>query len=309
MSIIRDTADLPLLEKAAVSIGNFDGVHSGHRVLIRELRDQARRLQAPSMVVTFDPHPVEILNPTVKLPRLNTIERRAELLARCGVDHVVVLQSTPELLNLGYIEFFEKYVVDRFNALALVEGRNFFFGKDRQGNQERLLELCREHEIQLSIVDLCKTGEQATSSSLIRQLIIEGDLESANQLLTESYQLIGTVVPGESRGQSIGFPTANLDKIPVLLPADGVYGGLARLDGEEIPCAINIGPNPTFGEGKRKVEVHLIDFARDLYGRDLRVDLMVRIRGVQKFANLEELVAQIRQDVEEIMAFLSGLAR
>lgn len=306
MKIIRDIAELPLDRKTALSIGNFDGIHAGHRRLVAELVEQSHRLDIPAVVVTFDPHPIEVLVPGQTVPRLTTIERKAELLGWCGVDYLVVLRADQDLLRLDYREFFRRYVVEAYQAHAVVEGPNFFFGRNREGNTDRLRELCREHGIALTIVEISQSSRGITSSTAIRQLIEAGNLLEANQLLVEPYQIAGRVIPGAARGREIGFPTANLGGIEVLLPGEGVYAGWTAHDGQAVPSAIHIGPNPTFGDDQRKVEVHLIDRKVDLYEDYLQVELVSRIRGIARFSSQDELVAQIQQDIRDIKSALSS---
>lgn len=300
MKIVRQISELPPVEKLAVSIGNFDGVHAGHRILLQALCQNAHRLLARSVAVTFDPHPLEILRPGTSLPRLNSLERKAELLGNCGVDFLYVLKTDHELLTLDYQSFFKQYVLDHLQAVLLVEGPNFFFGHNRAGTVEHLGTLCRENSIELKIVEMAGSQEGMISSSLVRTLIETGRMEEANRLLVDPYQIKGKVEKGEGRGKEIGFPTANLTGIQTLLPLDGVYGGSVRAGNLETPCAISIGPNPTFAGVTKKVEVHLIDRDLDVYGEELSVAVLLRIRDMMKFESVEALALQIGQDVNQI---------
>ena len=282
------------------TIGNFDGVHLGHRVLIGQLIERAKHYGVPSVVVTFDPHPIEVLNPGVILPKLNTLERKAELLGECGVDYLLALETDPALLNLEYTDFFSRYVTGRLNARALVEGPNFFFGKDRQGDTAALRDLCRRHGIELKIVEIRHFESDAVSSSLVRKWVMAGNVGEANRVLGTHYTLTGVVEPGAGRGRSIGFPTANLQRIATLVPGDGVYGGVAKLGERRALCAVNIGSNLTFSESEKKIEVHLIDRDLDLYGAEITVEFHRRLRGLIKFESVEKLVAQIEKDIAEV---------
>lgn len=308
MKIFRDITEFEHRLKSAISIGNFDGIHAGHRVLVKELCRLANSLRIPSVVVTFDPHPVEILSPGVSVPRLTTIDRRAELLEACGVDYLVVLNTSKPFLELDYQEFFQEYVVDQLDTAVMVEGRNFFFGKNRRGNISTLQELCDSQTIELSIVDIRECELGVTSSSTIRNLLSSGQIAQANELLIDPYQLEGQVIKGAARGRQLGFPTANLGEIDVLIPGEGVYAGRASLEEKSLPAAVHIGPNPTFADEKNKVEVHLIGQDVSLYEKRLKIDLVKRIRGIRKFDNQDELVCQIRNDIELIESCLAGSA-
>lgn len=297
----------------AVSVGNFDGVHRGHAALLSELVRAARRSGGPAVVVTFDPHPVALLRPGREPARLTTPQRRAELLADLGVDYVAVCQTSLELLRLTADAFFEWLVVDTFAARAMVEGPNFYFGRDRGGTPQRLAELCDANAIALKIVSptRCDTvsgqstaeptraaGSPMVSSSRIRQLLSSGQIGEANALLTAPYRIRGTVVSGDRRGRELGFPTANLTEIASLIPASGVYASRTRVGTRWLPSATHIGPNLTFdAAGERRVETHLIGFEGDLYGKSLDVELVERIRGITRFDSAEALVTQMQQDV------------
>jgi riboflavin kinase/FMN adenylyltransferase len=288
-----------------VSIGNFDGVHKGHQKITEHVRSLADADRVPAVVMTFDPHPLALLRPGHVPPSLTTLEQKAELLERAGATCVVAYPTDRKLLQLTPEEFFDAIIVAELRARGIVEGPNFCFGKDRKGDIGTLQDLCRLRGVALDIVEPIG-GETMVSSSTIRSLIDEGRVAEAVELLGHPYRLRGEVVGGARRGQTIGFPTANLARIETLLPRDGVYGGIARVDGRSFAAAINIGPNPTFGESNRKVEAHLIDFQGDLYGRWLDVDLFQRLRETRRFESRDDLVRQISQDVAAARALLSA---
>lgn len=291
----------------AVSFGNFDGVHLGHAALLRELRAQAQALGGPAVAVTFDPHPLQLLRPALFQPVLTTMPDRAALLQKAGADEVLVLRTTPELLELRADEFFRQVIQQQLGARAMVEGENFGFGRGREGNVETLQALCRQAGMTMAIVPPFTTAEgRPVSSSRVRDALTAGDVRGAIQLLARPYRLHGTVGTGQRRGGTIGFPTANLERLQTLVPRDGVYAGRARVGDDSRTAAINIGPNPTFGENARKVEVHLLDFRGDLYGRELAVDFLDRLRDTRPFPNVEALVAQLRQDVEATRRIAGG---
>ncbi len=283
----------------AVTIGNFDGVHRGHAALLAETRRRARDVGGPAVALTFDPHPLQLLRPERFLPVLTTTADRARLLGEIGADHVIVLRTTPELLRLTPEDFFEQVVRQRLSARALVEGENFGFGRNRSGNVETLAALCAGAGLTLSVVPPLRLDGTVVSSSRVRAALERGTVAEAARLLGRPYRLHGQVGTGQQRGRTLGFPTANLDPLYTFAPGDGVYAVRAHHEGRSWAGAANVGPNPTFGEQARKVEVHLIGFDGDLYGADLAVDFLARLRDTRPFAGPDELKAQLQRDVEQ----------
>jgi riboflavin kinase/FMN adenylyltransferase len=285
-----------------VSIGNFDGVHRGHQSIVSMLVAKAQQAGVPAVVLTFDPHPIHLLRPQHAPPSLSTINRKAELLQGCGVDCVIAYPTDEALLDLTPEQFFERIIRSEMNVLGLVEGPNFFFGRDRAGDIETLHSLCDAAGLSLDVVPALQFGDRMVSSSAIRSDIAAGRVSHAVDLLGHPYRLQGNVVKGAERGSDLGFPTANLEQIETLLPADGVYAGMAHVSGRTFAAAINIGHNPTFDEAMRKVEVHLIDFTGDLYGERLDVDLFERVRDIVQFDSVEALKQQLSSDMEQVRA-------
>ena len=300
MKLIRRLSEFPQsLRGGALTIGNFDGVHQGHKVIIDQLKKFAGDHEGAAIVFTFDPHPVRILRPEQTPPPLTWTNRKADLLAELGVDVVVAYPTNRELLQLTYQQFFQQIVVDKLGAKAMVEGPNFFFGHKREGTVERLGELCQANEIQLEIVKPRIETDLLISSSRIRELVRTGDVDQARQMLTRPYRIRGMVTHGAARGSTIGFPTANLDAIDTLVPAMGVYAGRTYVHGRSHWSAIHIGPNPTFGEDLPKVESHLLNFEGSIYGETIEVDFISRLRDICQFDSTEQLVAQLNLDVAE----------
>jgi riboflavin kinase/FMN adenylyltransferase len=282
----------------AVAIGNFDGVHRGHAALMAALRAQADAVRGPAVALTFDPHPADVLRPGQSPPPLTTTAERARLLHELAADQVIVIRTTPDLLALRADAFFAQVIQERLAARALVEGPNFGFGRRREGNIDTLARLCQESDTALTVVPPVRVQDAEVSSSRIRTTLMSGDVREAATLLGRPYRLSGLVGVGEKRGRTIGFPTANLDAIPTVVPGDGVYVVRALVDGAAWPGAANVGPNPTFGENTRKVEVHIIGFDGDLYGRPLLVDFLERLRETRPFRGPTELIEQLKKDVE-----------
>ncbi|MFW6171312.1 MAG: bifunctional riboflavin kinase/FAD synthetase [Planctomycetota bacterium] len=299
MKLIRTLDGLPAsVTGGAVTIGNFDGVHRGHAVLLERLVRHAAAVGGPAVVFTFDPHPVQLLCPGAGPPPLTWVERKAELLAELGADVVVACPTDKMLLSLAPQEFFREIVSDRLQAKALIEGPNFFFGRDRSGSIDDLRRLCHEFGVVLEVVQPLKVGGRYISSSWIRELILAGRIREAEELLTEPYRVRGCVVKGAGRGRKLGFPTANIDPVGIVLPPPGVYAGRGMIDGNSYAAATHIGPNPTFGEQRLRIEVHLIDCQRELYGRLLELDFLRRLRDIQPFEDVAALQCQLADDVE-----------
>lgn len=281
----------------AVTVGNFDGVHRGHRALLTTTIRMARAVGGPAVAVTFDPPPVALLNPPALKAPLTTVADRAALLQAAGADHVVLLRTDPGLLALSPEAFFEDVILRLFRAKAVVEGFNFHFGRGRAGDTATLRELCGRHGVAFEEVTPHLGDGEPVSSSRVRSALNAGDVTGAAELLGRNYAVAGVVEAGAKRGRTIGFPTANVGCIPTLVPKDGVYAVTASVDGQTWKGAANVGPAPTFGVDTRKVEVHLIDFSGDLYGKELRVEFVRRLRDTRPFAGVAELVEQLKNDV------------
>ncbi len=310
MAVYRLKWNEPAPEKCrrgAVAVGNFDGVHIGHQALLTILKSNAQHVRGPAVAITFDPHPLSLLRPELFQPTLTSQVERARLLHQYGADHVVVLQVEPSLLQLNAGEFFDKVLHSNLQAERIIEGPNFRFGHNREGNVNRLALLCANAGMILEIVDPLTIDGVIVSSSKVRQALLDGDMEAATRYLNRPYRIEGTVVVGQKRGQQLGFPTANLTNIETLIPKDGVYAVRAFLNDTALPAAANIGPNPTFGEQARKVEVHLIGYTGgELYGRKLTVDFLERLRDTRRFDSVADLQAQLRRDVERATATVSN---
>ncbi len=298
MRLLRSLDNLPAdLRGGAVTIGNFDGVHRGHARIVERLLVKAREVGGPAIVFTFDPHPVRLLRPDAAPPPLTWTDRKAQLLDELGVTAVIAYPTDEALLALSPREFFDRIVCDRLDARAMVEGPNFFFGRGRAGNVDVLSQFCQKDGIDLEVVQPLVIGQEFVSSSRVREAIAAGNVDLARQLLTRPYRIRGMITHGAGRGAKIGFPTANVAAIDTLLPGQGVYAARAITPTGAWPAAVNVGPNPTFGDHALKVEVHLIEFAGSLYGQPLEVDFLVRLRSIQPFPSVESLKLQLSHDV------------
>lgn len=308
MLTLDDSSAIPAQAQGAfLAVGNFDGVHRGHARLIAVLRALADRAEAPALALTFDPHPLSLLRPEQVPPPLVWTERKVELLQSAGASDVVVFQTGHWLLDMSAREFFDRVVVGRFRAKGMVEGSNFGFGRDRGGDSALLASWCREAGLTFEIAPPTAYDGQIVSSSRIRSALRAGEVADAAKWLGRPHRLRGDVVAGAGRGADLGFPTANLEGIDTQIPDNGVYAARAGLDdGRTFPAAVHIGPNATFGESKRTVEVHLIDFNENLYGRRIQIDLLRRLRETRPFEGVEPLLKQMRLDVDQAREIASA---
>ena len=295
--------DIPAhAQNAVISIGNFDGVHEGHKNLISQLKTMGNTIsQTPTAIVaiTFYPHPLLILKPGINLSFLSTLEQKKKLLHAAGADFVAVLKTDDGLLELQAEEFFEKIIVNTFKARGIVEGPDFHYGKNREGNMTTLKELCLNKNILNTVATPFLIDNELVSSSRVRKAIQTGDMIQARKLLGRNYSITGKVVSGSKRGRTIGFPTANLENIQTLLPINGVYAAICTIGNKAHVTAVNIGPNPTFSESAQKVEAHLLDFEEDLYDQTLEIHFLKKIRDIKTFEDKNALIKQLGLDVEQ----------
>jgi riboflavin kinase / FMN adenylyltransferase len=284
---------------AVVTVGTFDGLHRGHRRVIAEVVGRARAGGLTSVLVLCDPHPLEVVNPAAAPKLLTLPDEKQELLAGAGLDRVAVLPFTREVAQLSPEEFVRRLRAE--HALTqLVLGYDHAFGRGRSGDEAVVRRLGVEEGFDVAVVDAVREDGQPISSTLIRAAVAHGDLAGAARWLGRPYGLLGQVVPGAGRGRTIGVPTINLapPDLRKLLPPDGVYAVWVWWRGTRYGGMMNQGPRPTFAEQGRTLEVHLFDFAGDLYGEKVRVEWVERLRDVQAFPSREALVAQLERDRE-----------
>jgi riboflavin kinase/FMN adenylyltransferase len=299
---------------SVVTVGVFDGVHRGHQRIVSGAADAGADLGLPVVVITFDPHPAEVIHPGSHPPLLCTTRRRAQLLAGLGAEAVCVLPFTHEFSQLGPDEFVRAVLMDRLHARRVVVGENFRFGHRAAGDVALLAELGEKYDFAAEGVPLLADGGVTISSSGIRARLAAGDTVGARRDLGRPHRVEGVVVRGHQRGRALGFPTANLETpAHTAIPADGVYAGwLARLDEagheeERWPAAISVGTNPTFGGRERTVEAYALDRDDlDLYGVHAGVDFAERLRGMVQFESAAALAAAMRRDVDEARMLIVG---
>ncbi len=291
-----------------LTVGTFDGVHLGHQALIDNVVRRARRKNAPAVVITFDPHPREVINPSSDGIRLlTTLSERAAIMQDYGIDEMVVIPFNRDFSILTSEEFIREYIFNRIGVDEFVIGYDHHFGRDRQGSIDTLKKLSGELGFSVHVEKAHEVRHVTISSTVIRRLLeIEGDVTAASEMLGRFYEMSGTIVKGDQRGRTIGFPTANVEpeSNSKVLPAVGVYCVEAMLEGKCYRGMMNIGYRPTFsGERKLVPEVHLFDFNRMIYGSRMRVRFIRRIRGEQKFSNVGALVEQLVRDRRECLRF------
>lgn len=293
MRIIRHP-EKEKLHRPVVALGNFDGVHLGHKKVIESAVKFSRKIKAHSAVITFDPHPQEVIAPERGLRLLTTLTEREELFLNLGVDSVVVTRFTPILRKLSYADFVRRYLVGKLGVRQIFIGYDYAFGKGRAGSVAELKQFGKQFGFGVSVVPPVKVGGEVVKSGRIRENLSRGDFARAMKLFGHPYRLTGKVVRGDGRGKTLGFPTANLKVDPrKLIPAEGVYAGF--VDGKK--CVINIGSRPTFGGGKSLIEVHILNFKGNILGKTLKVDLFCRLRGEIQFSDALALIGQIKKDI------------
>ncbi len=281
-----------------VTIGVFDGVHRGHLHLLEQARAAARREGLASAVVTFRNHPLTVLQPQAQVTYLCTVERRLELLRQAGIEVVAPVTFTRELSQRTAREFVTA-LRERLRMRWLLCGPDFALGKGRQGTVPALTALGKELGYRVAPLEPFTAGGQVVSSTAVRQALARGEVPLAAELLGRPYSLTGRVVVGDRRGRALGFPTANMEWQPeIALPADGIYATIARAGDRAMDAVTSIGVRPTFGGEQRTIETFVLDFTGDLYGQMLTIDLIERLRGEERFASVEALVAQMHRDVQ-----------
>jgi len=314
MELLQDQVDrLPEAVSVATTIGVFDGVHVGHQEVLRQVRSHADRLGVASAVVTFDGHPAHVVRPENAPRLLTSLEQKLDLIEQQGIDYTYVIRFDESRASTPPEVFVAEVFIEALHARAIVVGEDFHFGKGRAGNVEELRRIGAEWDFEVHALELIHHSEDArepVSSTKIRRALAGGDVARAAEMLGRPYEVRGKVVEGDQRGRTIGFPTANIPVPKVMAwPADAVYAGwCTRADGTRHKCAINIGRRPTFYEHAQQslLEAHLIDFEGELYDETMSISFVEFLRSERKFAGIDELAAQLRDDVAEAGRVLSS---
>lgn len=299
----------PAVRGTACTIGTFDGVHRGHQLVLQRLAERARAHGLPAVLVTFDPHPLEVVNPAAAPPLLTLGDEKSEVLAESPLDYVVVLPFTPTLARYEAADFVDHVLVERLGVRELLIGHDHGFGRGRSGDADVLRALGQSRGFAVSVVEAVQgTDQRAISSTVIRRAIAGGDLARAADGLGRAYSIGGIVRAGDGRGRTLGFPTLNLGAPSPrkLLPPEGVYAVRVQTPRGTFGGMMNLGPRPTFGDAATALEVHCFEMTGDLYGRRVRVDLLARLRETQKFSGPEALMAQLAKDEAAARAVLAA---
>jgi riboflavin kinase / FMN adenylyltransferase len=298
---IQTIAQFPsqaLVRGSVVTIGNFDGVHLGHKKLIDEVKRKSSELGLESIVFTFEPHPVQVLFPERRLKRLFPREDQEEQLGQLGMDYLVVQPFSRALSQTPPLDFLEDYIYRPLRPRALVVGYDFSFGANRQGGVQLLEDFSKRHGVSVDVVPAFTYENDPVSSTRVRKIITGGDMKLARALLGRNFYLQGLVQKGDRRGTKIGFPTANMTSIPETIPKKGVYATFTLIDGKRHRSLTNIGTNPTFQDSDDlRVETHILNFNEFIYGQEIRVEFLERLRDEQKFSGVEALKSQIKSDI------------
>ena len=308
MEIFRHIEDRRLrLTRSIVTMGNFDGLHLAHHCLVGNAVEDAHQLGIPSVVLTFEPHPLKVLAPE-RAPKLLLAHKdKMQLLQSFGIDIVVIQTFDTSFASLQPETFVRNFLIDRLHIEKIWVGRDFRFGQGRKGTISDLVGWGTELEFKVGAVDPILVGGVRVSSSRIRQLVEEGRVDEAERMLGRYHFISGKVVTGHHRGRGLGFPTANISTRTEVIPLDGIYATIVEIGGERRLSVSNIGVNPTFGTGPRTVESFILDFDHDIYGDPLKLYFVKRIRPEKKFASVEQLVAQMHDDVKNARAIFDRL--
>ncbi|HEY3309833.1 MAG TPA: bifunctional riboflavin kinase/FAD synthetase [Desulfuromonadaceae bacterium] len=294
------------LSASVITIGNFDGVHRGHIEIFRHLKLQSERLGFPSVVVTFEPHPMAVLAPETAPALITTSEQKAALIAEAGIDYLAVIDFTPEFSQVTAESFVREILYKALGMRHIIIGPDYAFGKNRQGSFETLVRLGAENGFTLEDLDPVGEGGMIFSSSLARRFISSGDMQAAAAILGRYHVISGQVVHGRQIGAKLGFPTANIVTRNELIPPDGVYAVMVAVDDSLLQGACSIGTNPTFGDGERTIEVFLLDYSGQLYELDIAICFVQRLREVRKFSNIGAIIQAIERDVAKARLILAA---
>ncbi|VAX29212.1 FMN adenylyltransferase / Riboflavin kinase [hydrothermal vent metagenome] len=305
MKIVRGTKNITgPIPYPVVAIGNFDGVHIGHQIIFRKTADMVRERSGTAIVFTFEPHPLKIIAPERVPPLLTSFRQKMELIEECGIDQVVCADFTRQFADQQPRDFAKDILVGLIGVREIVVGFDYAFGRGREGTIPYLKKMGEEFDFNVHVVEPVKLNDHLVSSSHVRELIEDGNVRAARNFLGRNYSILGPVVHGHHTGQAIGFPTANLDTAKVQIPGTGVYAVRILYAGKTYQGAVNIGYNPTFNRDRLSVEVHIFDFHENIYGQEVEVIFVDRIRSEMTFQSADDLVVQIKKDIETARALL-----
>lgn len=306
MQVHHDLQNLPQFKNSVITIGTFDGVHRGHQKIIESLKAETRRIGGESVLITFHPHPRQIINAATSLQLINTLEEKIELLTDYGLDHLVIVPFTEGFAQQTADEYVKNFLVETFHPHTIIIGYDHHFGRERQGNFALLQQYAPQFKYRLIEIPKHLLNEIAVSSTKIRSALLAGDVDTANQLLGYPFFFSGLVVHGDKIGRDIGYPTANMqytnnDKVRL---GHGVYAATALIQGRLVNGMLSIGNRPTLTSSDEKVEINLFDFNEEIYGLEIRITVLKFLRPQEKYPNMDVLKSQLAKDKAESLKWL-----
>lgn len=308
MEIIWGTGNLKRrFSNPVITVGNFDGIHVGHQKIFKEVKKRASELKGDSIVYTFEPHPLSIVAPHKKMPLITSFSDKMKLIEECGIDIVICEDFTLEYANLSPRQFVKGVLVEKIGVRVIFVGHDYAFGKGREGNINTLRQLGDEFDFEVLVVDAIKVDDVTVSSTIVRGLVQKGEVRKVATFLGRNYSIAGKVVKGKSRGAALGFPTANLKLANEFFPKPGIYAVHVFHRGHSYQGVANIGFKPTFKDQTLSVEVYIMDFNKDIYGEDLGISFVERLRDEKAFESPDELAKQIKKDVERARKVLEEM--
>ena len=307
MKVIRGLEDIPQeFKDAYVTIGNFDGVHLGHIPILKKIIEEAHGENRKALVITFDPHPKKVLHPDIKpFYLITTLEEKIQLLEDVGIDGVILIPFSLEFSKISAEAFVNQILWYTLRIRKIFVGHDYSFGKNKVGNATFLANKGKKFGFEVEVFSAVKFGDETISSTRLRYAILNGNVKMAMRLLGRPYDVSGTVIPGKHRGTALGIPTANINPEKELIPTEGVYAVIVQLEDNRYKGVLNIGLNPTFSDNERSIEVYILDFSENIYGKSVKVFFIDRIRDEVKFDTPEQLVGQIKNDVEQALVILN----
>ncbi|QNM85071.1 bifunctional riboflavin kinase/FAD synthetase [Polaribacter pectinis] len=308
MITIQDISNFSTQEKTFVTIGTFDGVHFGHQKILEKLVSEAKQAGKKSVLLTFFPHPRMVLQKDATIELINTIDERAKLLEKTGLDYLIIHPFSKEFSRITALEFVRDVLVNQFNISKLIIGYDHHFGKNREGNIQQLTEYSHLYDFKVEEIPAQDIDDVSVSSTKIRRALASGNLKTANNYLGYNFMLNGKVVNGKKLGGKIGYPTANIDvkEKYKLIPKTGVYVVKSSIENNTIFGMMNIGNRPTVNGNHQTIEVHFFDFNQDLYGKNLNIDLIYFLRDEEKFDSLDSLILQLKKDEETARDYIKN---
>ena len=300
MEIINISNHNKICFSTGVALGNFDGIHLGHQKLINVMIEKSKELGLKSSLLLFEEH-TKVTTDNNQPKIITSNEKKFEIAEKLGIDIVYIMKFDENVMKLSAEEFVKEIIINKMNSKLLVVGFDYKFGYKALGNSETLLQLGEKYDIAVEVINAIQSNDEIIGSTEIRKLIIEGNIKGANKFLGRPYSIMGKVVPGESRGKTLGFPTANIEVDHIhVIPKNGVYKTNTIFAGKSYLSATNIGFNPTFNDGILKIETHILDFEQKIYGENIEIEFIDFLRDDIKFNNKEDLIKQMNIDIDKV---------